>query len=287
MHKSGWRIAVALVLACQLIAESSAPIGTASANGEFWLDGSRASGAGPLHEGTQVRAAATPITFKLANGVDAHLVANTEARILSNRMLLEKGRGQFVVRRDYEIQALGLRVIMVVPNSAVRIEVADSHKLEVAVLIGLSRVVNSGGIVLANITPGTSLEFNTEDNPPVPPAHMKGCLRKKDEHYFLKDETTNVTVELQADDQQILEKEVHHHIEIHGNTLAAATAAPGASQVIHVSELKRISKHCSLLPLILLTTAVVAGVLVTRGSVPGTVIPVGSNPPPSISPTAP
>src|SRR5712692_7023750 len=280
MHKSGWRIAVALLLASQLIAETSVPIGTASANGEFWLDGSRASGASALHEGTQVRAAATPITLKLASGVDAHLVANSEARILSNRMLLEKGRGQFVVRRDYEIQALGLRVIMAVPNSAVRIEVADSHKLEVAVLTGLCRVVNAGGIVLANITPGTALEFNTEDTPPAKPARMKGCLRKKDEHYFLKDEITNVTVELQADDRQILEKEVHHHIEIIGNILTAVTAAPGASQVIHVSELKRLSKHCSLLPLILLTTgtasAVVAGIIVTRGSVPGKEVPVGS-----------
>jgi hypothetical protein len=289
---------IALLLAAQMTLGITAPgIGVAIAGREFQVNGVVQSGRVDLADGTQIRTGGAPATVQLNNGARLELASRSQGKIFQNRLLLNEGAGQFSTPTDFAVEALSLRVVPLSPNASGRVVLHSVRKLELAALTGIWSVANSEGVIIANLAPGTALEFQLPEktNPASnanTAAKMTGCLRKKDGHYLLKDETTNVTAELQAAEPQSLEKEVHHHIQIPGNRVAGATPVNGASQLIRVSELKRLSKHCAF-PAALLagggiaTAAIIAGIIVGTGAVVGTIIAVGSNPPPAVSPSTP
>jgi hypothetical protein len=290
---------IALLLAAQMIlGTSTAPgIGVAIAGREFQLNGVLQSGRVDLADGAQIRTGGAPATVNLTNGARIELASRSQGRIFQKRLLLTEGAGQFATPADFAIEAMSLRVAPLSPNASGRVVLRSVRKVELAALTGIWSVANSEGVIIAHLAPGTALEFqlpektNAASNTDTA-AKMTGCLRKKDSHYLLKDGTTNVTVELQAADPRILEKEVHHQIQITGNRVAGATPVKGASQLIGVSELKLLSKHCAF-PAALLagggiaTAAVIAGIIIGTGAVVGTIIAVGGNPPPAVSPSIP
>jgi hypothetical protein len=290
---------IALLLAAQMIlGTSTAPgIGVAIAGREFQVNGVLQSGGMELADGAQVRTGGAPATVNLKNGTRIELASRSQGRIFQRRLLLNEGAGQFATSEDFAIEALSLRVAPLSPNASGRVVLLGPRKLELAALTGIWSVANSEGVIIANLAPGTALEFQLPEKTNAAAntdtaAKMKGCLRKKDGHYILKDETTNVTAELQAADPQILEKEVRHHVQITGNRVTGTTPVKGSSQLIGVSELKLLSKHCAF-PAGLLagggiaTAAIIAGIIIGTGAVVGTIIAVGSNPPPAVSPSTP
>lgn len=289
---------IALLLAAQMTLGVTAPgIGVAIAGPEFQVNGVMQSGRVDLVDGAQIRTGLAPATVNLNNGARIELASRSQGSLFKNRLLLTKGAGQFATPTDFAIEALSLRVVPLTPNASGRVTLQGVKKLELAALAGIWSIANSEGVVIAKLAPGTALEFQLpEKTSPASntdtAAKMTGCLQKKDGHYLLKDETTNVTAELQAAEPQRLEKEVHHHIQIAGNRIAGATPVKHATQLIGVSEVKRLSKHCAF-PAALLagsgiaTAAVIAGIIVGTGAVVGTIIAVGSNPPPSVSPSTP
>lgn len=285
-----------LLVAHMMTGSSTAPgIGVVIATRELQVNGVVQTGRVDLAEGSQIRTGSAPATVNLNNGARIELASLSQGTIFENRLVLNDGAGQFAAPTDFAIEALALRIAPLSPNTSGRIVLHSGRKLELAALTGIWSVSNSDRVVIANLTPGTALEFqlpektNAASNADTA-AKMTGCLQKKNGHYLLKDETTNVTAELQAVDSQSLEKEVRHHIQITGNRVAAATPVKGASQLIGVIDLKRLSKHCAF-PAALLagsgiaTAAIIAGIVVGTGAVVGTIIAVGSNPPPAVSPT--
>jgi high-affinity K+ transport system ATPase subunit B len=289
---------IALLVAAQMTLGVTAPgIGVAIADREFQVNGIAQSGRVDVVDGAQIRTGLAPATVDLNNGARIELAARSQGRLFQNRLLLTEGAGQFATPTDFAIEALSLRVVPLTPNASGRVALHSLKKLELAALAGIWSVANSEGVVIAKLAPGTALEFQLPEktNPASntdTPAKMTGCLQKKDGHYLLKDETTNVTAELQAAEPQSLEKEVRHHIQIVGNRITGATPVKHATQLIGVSDVKRLSKHCAF-PAALLagggiaTAAVIAGIVIGTGAVVGTIIAVGSNPPPAVSPSTP
>jgi hypothetical protein len=272
-------------------------IGVAIAGREFQVNGVVQSGRVDLADGAQIRTGAAPATVNLTNGARIEIASRSQGRIFQKRLLLNEGAGQFATPADFVIEALSLRIAPLSSNASGRAVLLGPRKLELAALTGIWSVANNEGVIIAKLAPGTALDFQLPEKTNAPEsvdtaANMKGCLRKKDGHYLLKDETTNVTAELQAADPQTLEKEVRHHVQIAGNRVTGATPVKGASQLIGVSEVKLLSKHCAF-PAALLagggiaTAAVIAGIIIGTGAVVGTIIAVGGNPPPAVSPTTP
>jgi hypothetical protein len=289
---------IALLVAAQMTIGITVPaIGVAVAGPEFQVNGVVRSGRVDLTDGAQIRTGGAPAGVNLTNGARIELASRSQGAIFQNGLRLTQGAGQFAAPTGFAIEALSLRVVPLSPNASGRLVLHSGKKLELAALTGIWSVANSEGVLIANLAPGAALEFqvpektNTSSNTDTA-AKMTGCLQKKDGHYLLKDETTNVTAELQAADPRGLEKEVHHHVQIVGNRIAGATPVKNATQLIGVSELQRLSKHCAF-PAALLavggiaTAAVVAGIIVGTGAVVGTIIGVGSNPPPAVSPSTP
>lgn len=281
---------IALLAATQLtfvtVAEPTA--GVVTANGEFRIDGSISRGRAPISEGSRLQVGAAPATVQLASGAQAVVGSGAESRVYRDRLILEKGASQFAASMGFSVEALSLRVSPFAPNSSGRLAVRASNKLELTVLTGLWRVTNAKGVVVANLVPGAALAFQLPpENAPATATKMKGCLRKKDGHYLLKDETTNVTAELQAADPKTLEDEVHHHIEIAGDLVTGATPVKDATQLIRVSELKRLSKHCQLAGAWLGNKAVIAGILIGAGAATGVIVAVTGGTSPPLSPSVP
>jgi hypothetical protein len=102
-------------------------------------------------------------------------------------------------------------------------------------------VMNAKGTVIANLTPGTALEFDPQASSQGEPWKLSGCLRAIPGHFMLTDDTTNVTVEAMGAG---LDKEAGNRVEIIGAMDPTGSPVSGASQVIRVSQLKRIGKGC-------------------------------------------
>jgi hypothetical protein len=281
---------IALLVAVELaVVTVAAPAaGVVISNGEFRIDGSSVMRRATLAEGSRLQTGDAPATVQLANGAQAVLGSSAQSRIFHDRVILEQGATQVKASSGFSVEALSLRVAPFAPNSSSRLAVSASNQLDMAVLTGLWHVTNAKGIVVADLAPGTALTFQLPaENAPATATKMKGCLRKKDGHYLLKDETTNVTAELQAADPKTLEDEVHHHIEITGSLAAGVTPVKDATQLIQVAELKRLSKHCRFPGAWLPGKAVIAGILIGTGVATGVIVAVTGGPAPPLSPTVP
>jgi len=267
-------------------------IGTVISDGDFRLNGKAAQGRGSLFDGSEVRAGATPATIRLAEGAQLDLASGSQGRVFRDRVVLEQGAGQFAASPGYTLNALTLQVTPLFSRASGRVALLESNKVQLGVLTGLWRVANSNGVIVADITPGMAVDLQVPEDKLSNASKMKGCLRKKDGRYLLKDETTNVTVELQAADPKTLEDEVGHHIEITGNLLAGATPVKDATQLIQISELKRLSKRCGFPAGMLAGTgiasaAIIAGIIIGTGAAIGTIVAVTSNPSTPVSPSQP
>jgi hypothetical protein len=234
---------LALILVTQLCLLQAAPpvIGVATANGSFSVDSARIPGNATLFDGAIVETGKATSRLDLNGGSRIQLGTDSRGKVFRDRLVLEKGGGQFEVGKDFEIQALSLRIGPAAPGSVATVVMRGSKTVQIAALNGAIRVANGRGVLVANLVPGSSLDFTTQEAGAAPPANMRGCLRKQGAVYLLTDETTNVTVELQGPG---LDQHVGHHIEITGAMLPAATATAPATQVIRVTNINMLSKHC-------------------------------------------
>jgi hypothetical protein len=290
---------IALLVAVHMtLGTAAAPaIGVVTATGEFRLNGTGVEGRANLADGADVDTGATAATLRLASGAQVDLALHSRSRVFRNRAILEGGASQFAAPSGFTLEARSLRVTPLSPNASGQAALAGSNHVQLAAVTGLWRVMNDRGVIVADMAPGTTLDLQLPEkapdtSPDATASKMKGCLRKKDGHYLLKDETTNVTAELQAIDPKTLEDEVKHHIEIAGSMVAGTTPVKGATQLIQVSELKRLSKRCGFPGGMLAGTgiasaAVIAGIIIGTGAAIGTIVAVTSTPGTPVSPTVP
>jgi len=87
------------------------------------------------------------------------------------------------------------------------------NRVLVAALNGPVRVTTDGGLLVANIAAGKALSFDPQPPGAAPPVKVTGKLERKDGHFLLTDETTQVISELVGPG---LDKEVGNRIEVTG-----------------------------------------------------------------------
>jgi len=222
---------------------ASPAIGVAVAHGAFDLDASKVSGNGTLFDGSTVETGKATSELKLNNGARMVLDSGTRTKVYSNYLLLEKGTSQLETGSDYRIKARSLQVTAGAVGAA-RVSVMGPNRILVASLGGgYVRVTNSSGMMLAAVSPGRALEFETpQEAGASAPSTLSGCLVNVNGHFLLTDATAGVTAELQGSG---IEKEVGNKVEVTGVLDPSATPVAGATQVIRTSQVKMISKGCS------------------------------------------
>src|ERR1700704_965394 len=144
-----------------LSAEGTA-IGMAVTNGSFQVDHSRVWGNTTLFNGSIVETAMAASQLQLSGGVQVRLASKTRVRVYQRKLVLEAGFGQLESAPGYEIEARSLRISTMAPETMARIKLEGDHKVTVAAMGGTVRVINSAGLLVANVQAGNSLDFEPQ-----------------------------------------------------------------------------------------------------------------------------
>jgi len=240
MSRFARRALLGLLSLCVLAAcfAASTAIGLVVANGSFQLDQSSVRGSATLFDGNVIETNVSSSQLQLNNGVSLRLAAETRARVFASRLVLEKGIGQLESTK-YRIEAAGLRVEADKPGATARVQVTGPNRVVVAVREGAVHVSNSDGVLIARLTSGREMLFEPQEGSATTVTKISGILALKDGKFVVVDRVTNVTMQVQGTG---LEAEVGNLVEITGTVDAAAPTVPGASQLVNVTSIKRLTR---------------------------------------------
>jgi hypothetical protein len=218
---------------------ASSAIGLVVANGSFQLDRSSVRGSATLFDGNVIETNISSSQLHLNHGVSLRLAAESRARVYESRLVLEKGIGQ-LESTHYRIEAASLQVEADKPGATARVQLTGPKRVVVAARDGEVRVSNSDGVLIARLDSGREMAFEPQESGAAAPTKVSGILALKDGKFIVVDRTTNVTMQLQGTG---LEGEVGNLVEITGTVDPAAPTVTGASQIIDVTSIKRLTKR--------------------------------------------
>ena len=216
------------------LAAADATLGIVTANGEFRIGQSALRGNATVSEGTVIQTLKAPARVRLQPGPRIQLAAGSKVTMHRDRMVLESGLSDLSGLADYRVNAGPFQVRGAEPNSAARVRRPADNTVEVAALQGALPVLSDGGLVLANVMPGTALALEMQAGAPV--STFSGCLLKKNEKFVLYDQTTRIIVELRGSVD--FAPEWGNRVQVIGATDIEAQSTVGA-QVMDVSSLNR------------------------------------------------
>ncbi len=203
-------------------------IGIVTASGHFTLDRSQVWGNATVFEGSVVETGSASSDVALRSGARLQLAKDSRARILADRIVIEKGMGQISAPDSFEVDASNLRI-----HSDGRMRVSTEGGVLVASLAGSARVSSASGILLAAIPAGRAMNFTPQAaNGSVT---RTGCLMFKDKHYIIQDENTQEVVELAGG--QNLSSQLGNRVEITGTGSSAKPAVTIATLLVNVASM--------------------------------------------------
>jgi hypothetical protein len=234
------RASLGLLSLCVVAASfaASTVIGLVVANGSFQVDRSSVRGSATLFDGNVIETNVSSSQLQLNNGVSLRLASESRARVYESRLVLEKGIGQ-LESTHYRIEAASLQVEADKPGATARVQLTGPRRVVVAARAGEVRVSNSDGVLIARLDSGREMAFEPQESGAASPTKVSGILALKDGKFIVVDRTTNVTMQLQGTG---LEGEVGNLVEITGTVDSAAPTVAGASQIIDVTSIKRLTK---------------------------------------------
>jgi hypothetical protein len=221
------------------LSAANSAIGTAVTNGSFQVDHSRVWGNTTLFDGSVIETATASSQLQWSGGVQMRLASNSRATVYQTKLVLEAGYGQLESAQGFEVEAGSLRISPAASDTVARIRVVDDRRVTVAAVRGVVRVSNRAGLLVANVEPGGSLDFEPQVAGATAPTRVSGCLLSKSGKIIIVDQTTNVILELQGAG---LDQELGNRVEITGRSESSAPSVPGASQLIQVAGLKAVAK---------------------------------------------
>ncbi len=265
------RAALASALAgCLTYTLAAGPaIGLVLARGSFRLDDATVFRSATLFEGTRIETAGTPSELQLNSGARFQLAGQSRGTVYRDRLVLEKGGG-LLEGASYPVEAQHLRIAPAVTGAQARIALDPGDRVLVAALRGPVRVTTADGLLLANIAAGRALAFQAAQTGASGPVKLTGIVNKRQDRYFLTDDTTGVTVELVGED---LDRHVGKRVEVAGSVMPGVQPAGGASQVVRVASVQGAAAAGGAAAAAAggVSKAVIAGVVIT-GAAAGTVI---------------
>jgi hypothetical protein len=166
------------LFALSIAVSSAAPlsaanaIGVASTLGTMEVNSASVRTTANIPDGASVQTNGTPGQIRLQSGVQVNLSENTSATIYSDHLQLKQGTTQYTAHQNYSVDALGYRIEGKDKTVSARIAYDRNRILVTAVQspINVSRDNN----LLAQVNPGETYYFNSDDPPATPPAKPAG-----------------------------------------------------------------------------------------------------------------
>lgn len=238
--------ALRAMLALNLTAAMASPpvIGTVVAQGSFRVDEATLTGNATLFEGATVETRLAVSTLDLSSGTHLSLLPESKGRVFGDHLILEKGAGEIGEAAGFHMEARSLSIQPETRQAAGRVTLTGTTHVQVMALAGWLRVLNSRGLLIAALAPGSALDFEPPASPQAggEPWKMTGCLRTATGHFLLTDDTTGVTAEL---DGGSLAAEAGNRVEITGAMDPTGTPVSEATQVLRVTQVRRLAKGCA------------------------------------------
>ena len=213
-------------------------IGTANADGSFWVDSAGVPTHATVFDGSTVEAAETPVKLQIPPDVRILLDIGSRAQVWGDRLTLEKGRVQLDSGKDYRIEARTMRITLAALGARALVADGGSGMVEVAALGGPIRVANADGVVVANVAAGRSVDLRLGQAKDA--AVLTGCVAYVGGQYLLRDEVSGVTVELRGAE---VAKQVGQRVEVTGSAEPLVRKAP-SGQVIRAKAMKLLGGEC-------------------------------------------
>ncbi len=232
-------LAVAMSVNLGIILAASPVIGTVMTKGSFRVDNATVNGNATLFEGSTLETYDAASSVALSSGAKLWLAASSRGKLYGDRLVLEKGQTQLDQATAFRLEALGLTIQPERATSTGRVSVQGPARVEVAALTGGFRVLNSRGQLVANLAAGSALAF--EPQAQASQTRVTGCLESRDGRYVVTDEVTNVAVEVAGAG---LADEAGNRVELTGQMDPTATPLSGTSQLIRVSQVRRVARGC-------------------------------------------
>lgn len=238
---------ILLLVVGAFLSASAAPdaIGIATARGDFFIDRSPVRGNTTLFDGGVLETNSSPSVVRLQSGSEIRLGSTSRGRIYSDRLVLEKGEGQIDKASNFRFEALGLRILPDSSATKARVALLGNQRVAVSALAGTLRVTTAEGTLVARLEPGRALEFEPQVAGAAAPFSGRGCVAVAGIRFLLRDATANVSLDLRGMD---MGQYAGQRVEITGTELKNVRPAEGATQVIQVAKIARVSGSCSIPP---------------------------------------
>ncbi|MGB7760356.1 MAG: hypothetical protein WBL61_11035 [Bryobacteraceae bacterium] len=232
MSKFSTFLSAGTLLVCVALA-APLSIGFIKSAGDFRIDGSTIRQNGTLFDGNLIETTASRSVIELAS-VEITLSPDSRAKVFRDHTVLEKGTGVVKDAGNHIIEADTLRISPSAKDSVLQVEVTSPSSVTVAARSGAAEVRSATGVLVASVRPGLALAFGSQAGAATA-FDMTGIEEFKDGKYFLTDDTTHVTVQLEGPD---LAKYVGKCVEVTGSIIPGATPPSPASQLIQVATIK-------------------------------------------------
>jgi len=219
------KLQAAVVMLCMssYSAAATTSIGSVSAQGEMHVDGYAVAGNATLFDGSTVETDSAAAALRLDKDVRITMATGSRGTLYRDRLVLEKGKSEAALPAHFEIDANSLHVTSSQAGSRAVVTVNSNNSVEVASLSGDLQIANSGGLVLARVTPGHALSFAMDAGLSTSFA-SRGVITEENGHFYLIGEN-DVKYEVVGKN---LTKYVGQKVVVTG-TLNSATAATGGA----------------------------------------------------------
>lgn len=197
------------------------------------VDRAPVDGNANLVDGSLLVAAASPARIQLNNGSRATLGAHSAAKVFGDRLQLESGETLLTGGKGYRVEALGFQVAADGGTAQAVVHLKNGQAV-VAALQGPVVVRNQQGLVLARVNPGRPLSLEPGTGG-ANESTMSGTLRQAEGRFMLRDEMTNLDVELRGN----LAGQIGRRIQVTG---PASASADRNSQVIQVARVNALAE---------------------------------------------
>jgi hypothetical protein len=224
----------AVSLACLAAMTATLPaaqpvIGVAVSQGRMEIERAPVDGSGNLTDGSMLRSAASPARIRLANGHSATLAAHSRARVFAGRIVLEQGQ-VLATSAGYRTEAMGFQAVPSGSQPQTLLALLEKQ-VQVSAVRGFATVTDGQGVTIARVPAGRALSLEPSTAATEGQADFTGLLRRERSGFVLKDDVTNLDVELRG-----AGLERHAGSRVHA-TGKAEISKDGKSQVVLVSRL--------------------------------------------------
>jgi hypothetical protein len=145
---------------CAYAASGSNSIGTVNARGNMRVDGYTVQGNGTLFDGTAVETSQATATLRLQNGTEITMAIHSRGIVYRDRLVLLQGQSQLKASSSsFFVEADGLRVVPVGPNTLSVVSVSSPKTFQVAAVTGELRIADATNPSLTHVSPGTVMSF--------------------------------------------------------------------------------------------------------------------------------